>query len=59
MESYQLPAVLRRVMKISKMQEKIEIICKPGKIKQSKLLDFLPDRNQIFDRDLLLAALGK
>lgn len=57
MESYQLPAVLRRVMKISKIEEKVEIVCKPDKIKRNKLLDFLPDRNLVFNRELLEAAL--
>jgi hypothetical protein len=53
MEAFQLPAILRRVMKISKLEELTEIVIYPKKVKQAKLLDFMPDRYNIFDREAL------
>lgn len=57
MEAFQLPAILRRVMKISKLEEQIQIVINPKKVKQAKLLDFMPDRYNIFDREALTKAL--
>lgn len=47
LEAYQCPAVLRRVLKITKLEELVEIKSK----NRRKLLDHMEDKQGIFDKD--------
>ena len=48
MDYYQIPAAFRRVLKLSKLNEIVEMTSN----KEKKLVDFLPDtQNEIFDKE--------